>query len=142
MACAKKHLGESKERMKAWYGRRARDRQFQVGDKVLVMTPLEGNALRARYCGPYTVVEKRGDVTYVINTPDGRKKRRLCHINMLKKFHESEQHERVACVTTKSDVIVAKGDDSTAREESMSMLKRESLDTLGLEGGEREIIPS
>ena len=48
----------------------------------------------------------------------------------------------VACASTKSDVSVAKGDDIAAREKSVSMLKRELLDSLGLEENERKIIPS
>ena len=142
--CAKKHLGESKERMKAWYDRRARDRQFQVGDKVLVMTPLEGNALRARYRGPHTVGEKRGEVTYVINTPDGRKKRRLCHINMLKKFHENEARERVACVTTKPEMSVKRGNEIGAKEENEGDCEseRELHDSQREGENENEILPS
>jgi len=144
VACARKHLGESKERMKVWYDRRARDRQFQVGDRVLVMSPIEGNALRSRYRGPYTVLEKKGDVTYVISTPDSRKKRRLCHVNMLKRFHENEEQERVACVTTRSELSVKKGSEIEARGESgnESLLERELQNSQKLEENESERITS
>ena len=40
---------------KLWYDKKARSHSFQPGDQVLVLLPLHGKPLQARYCGPYTV---------------------------------------------------------------------------------------
>ena len=43
--------------------------------------------MQAKYHGPYTVLEQLGPVDYVIATPDRRKTKRVCHINLLKQYH-------------------------------------------------------
>ncbi|XP_065917657.1 uncharacterized protein [Dysidea avara] len=87
---AKKNLSRVQTRMKVWYVRKARERVFDVGDKVLVLLPIVGNPLQARYHGPYTVERRVNDVDYVVSTPDRRKERQLCHINVLKEYHTKD----------------------------------------------------
>ena len=53
---AKSNLQKSQETMKNWYDRSACERSFSVGDQVLVMLPVPGSPLKARFYGPYTVV--------------------------------------------------------------------------------------
>ena len=50
---ARQNLERSQSRMKVWYDRRARHRQFNIGDEVLVLFPITGHPLQARYHGPY-----------------------------------------------------------------------------------------
>lgn len=38
--------------MKGWYDKHARNRESLPGDKVLVLLPLPGSSLQARYSGP------------------------------------------------------------------------------------------
>ena len=83
---AKTNLKESQSKMKNWYDKKARFRLFAPGDKVLVFLPLPGQPLQARYFGPYEIESKVNDLNYIIKTPDRRKKRQLCHVNMLKKY--------------------------------------------------------
>ena len=47
--------------MKAWYDHKAVVRHFKVGDKVLVLLPILGSALQARYSGPYEIKHKVSD---------------------------------------------------------------------------------
>ena len=61
---------------------------FKPGDKVLVLFPLRSNPLPARFHGPYEIYSKVNDLNYVVKTPDRRKPRQLCHINMLKPYHD------------------------------------------------------
>ena len=83
--------------MKTWYDQKTRKLSFQPGDRVLALLPVHGSPLEARYCGPYTVQEKRSDV----NTPERRKIRHLCHINMLKRYHcQSDSGEKPTALTT------------------------------------------
>ena len=85
---AKKCLKTSQETMKTWYDRKAVKRSFQPGDKVLMLSPIPGSALAAKYVGPYTILKKLNASSYVIHTPNKRKRKQVCHINMLKKFNE------------------------------------------------------
>ena len=53
--------------------------------------PIPGRPLQARYFGPYTVEKKASDINYIITTPDRRKQKQLCHINMLKEYVDRDR---------------------------------------------------
>ncbi len=74
--------------MKLRYDKNSRDRSFKSGDKVLALLHIPQNPLQAKYFGPYTIEKKLSDLNYIINTPDRRKPKQLCHINMLKEYVE------------------------------------------------------
>uniref|UniRef100_A0A8C5E2N5 ribonuclease H n=1 Tax=Gouania willdenowi TaxID=441366 RepID=A0A8C5E2N5_GOUWI len=63
-------------------------REFKPGEKVLVLLPIPGSSLQARYAGPYLIKNKVGERDYLIITPDRRRSTRLCHVNMLKPYFE------------------------------------------------------
>ena len=92
---AKRNLQESQSKMKVWYNRKAKSRCFEPGDRVLVLFPVVGNPLQAKYSGPYKVVKKISHTNYLVKTPDRRKETQLCHINMLKAYHEKPKPELV-----------------------------------------------
>ena len=92
---AKRNLQESQSKMKVWYDRKAKSRCFEHGDRVLVLFPVVGNPLQAKYSGPYKVVKKISDTNYLVKTPDRRKETQVCHINMLKAYHEKPKPELV-----------------------------------------------
>ena len=92
---AQRNLQESQSKMKVWYDRKAKSRCFEPGDKVLVLFPVVGNPLQAKYSGPYKVVKKISDTNYLVKTPDRRKETQVCHINMLKAYHEKPKPELV-----------------------------------------------
>ena len=85
---AKAHLSSSQGDMKARYDKDARHRVFAPGDLVLMFLPVPGQPLKARFMGPYEVESRVRDLDYIIKTPDRRKSRQLCHINMLKAYHK------------------------------------------------------
>ena len=87
---ASEHAAQQRSQAKTWYDKRAVTRTFTPGEKVLVLLPVPGKPLQAKYHGPYTVSEQLGPVDYVIETPDRRKTKRVCHINLLKKYHERD----------------------------------------------------
>ena len=111
---AKNHLQAVQTDMKTWYDRKARSRSFAPGDQVLVLLPLLGQPLQARYSGPYVIESKVGDLDYIIKTPDRRKKRQLCHVNMLKRYHV-----RPSKMKTET-VVVSAAVDSDKEETRMS----------------------
>ena len=92
---AKRNLQESQSKMKVWYDRKAKSRCFEPGDRVLVLFPVVGNPLQAKYSGPYKVVKKISDTKYLVKTPGRRKETQVCHINMLKAYHEKLKPELV-----------------------------------------------
>ena len=76
--------------MKARFDQNATARNFMPGDKVLVLLPLPGEPLSAKFSGPYLVEKKLSDVNYVVGTHDKWKLRWVCHVNMLKWYYECE----------------------------------------------------
>ena len=52
--------------------------------------PIPGRPLQAEYFGPYTIEKKASDSNHIITTPDRRKQKQLCHINMLKEYVDSD----------------------------------------------------
>ena len=68
---AQQNLKNSQSKMKMLYDRKSQNRGFKPGDKVLVVLPVQGNMLQARYHGPYKVLKRVGDLDYVIETPGG-----------------------------------------------------------------------
>ncbi|CAM4600561.1 unnamed protein product [Leuciscus chuanchicus] len=84
---AKESLEVAQRKMKCLFDRKSVQRSFNKGDKVLVLLPMVGSALSARFSGPYEVVRKISNTDYVIGTPDRKRKTRVCHVNMLKTFY-------------------------------------------------------
>ena len=70
---AQQNLKNSQSEMKMLYDRKPQNRVFRPGDKVLVLLPVQGNML-----------QRVGDLDYVIETPDRRKSTQLCLVNMVK----------------------------------------------------------
>ena len=99
---AQANLTCSQQRTKTWYDKSARERSFNPGDKVLLLLPLQKEPLCAKFSGPYAVQERLGKVNYVISTPDRGKKRRVCHVNMLKAYHDREKAVAVVTVVEQS----------------------------------------
>ncbi len=52
---ARKSLCVAQERIKICYDREAVLRSFQIGDRVLVLLPIPGSPLRAKFAGPYEI---------------------------------------------------------------------------------------
>ena len=103
---ASAHAAQQRSKAKAWYDRRARLCTFQPDDKVLVLLPMPGKPLRAKYHGPYSVEQQLGPVDYVISTPDRRKTKPVCHVNLLKPYHDREPGLDPAVVSIPVNVLI------------------------------------
>lgn len=79
--------------MKSWYNWDSKNRVCRPGEKVLLLVPLLGCSLQARFSCPYIIKERVGDLDHIVATPDCRRRHRLCHVNMLKLYYE-----RVECL--------------------------------------------
>ena len=77
----------AKQKSKRYYDKKTRKRSFSPGDMVLVFEP-GPHKLVAQWMGPYKVLEKVTDVTYLVSMPDRRKKTRTYHVNGMRAWQE------------------------------------------------------
>lgn len=127
---ARNNLEKSQATMKKWYDKDARRRSFNVGDKVLVLLPVTGHALQARYHGPYVIESKVSDLDYVVKTPDRRRERQLCHINMIKEYIERDNIEPVMVNTVKLESDEDQSPPDTDKVDSCCTAKLNNSDVL------------
>ena len=69
---AERNLHKSQSKMTVWYNRKTKSRCFEPGDRVLVLFPVVGNPLQAKYSGPYNVFKKSSDTNYLVKSPGRR----------------------------------------------------------------------
>lgn len=81
---AQNHLAEARERQRTWYDPLARERNLEVGKKVLIMLPSQESKLLAKWQGPYEVKKRLGPTTYEISLPGQDRSSRVLHVNLLK----------------------------------------------------------
>jgi hypothetical protein len=84
------HARKQGSRAKVWYDRKALLQEFKPGDKVLMLLPIRMAPLQLKLPGAYIVTERLGPVDYVINTPERRKTRRVCHVNLLRPYRQRD----------------------------------------------------
>ncbi|KAJ1216118.1 hypothetical protein NDU88_003724 [Pleurodeles waltl] len=88
---AQSNLEASQEVMKRWYDQKATLVEFQPGDKVWVMEPVEPRALQDRWSGPFEVKERKGEATYLVDLQTPRNPLRVLHVNRLKAHFERSE---------------------------------------------------
>ncbi|KAL0177337.1 hypothetical protein M9458_026231, partial [Cirrhinus mrigala] len=79
------------------YDRAAQPREFQPGDRVMVLVPTAACKFLATWQGPYTVVERIGPVTY-------QRTVQVYHVNLLKKWVGTR--DQLAAFSTSEPVVV------------------------------------
>ncbi|XP_033752174.1 uncharacterized protein LOC117335982 [Pecten maximus] len=84
---AKEQLRTAKISQRKYYNRKAKDRQLDVDDKVLILLPTKTNKLLMQWRGPYSVTAKKGPMDYEVDMV-GKKK--TFHVNMLKKYFKKD----------------------------------------------------
>src|SRR5688572_31131885 len=133
MALVNESEGIEKEKAKYWYDQKAKKVVFEVGEKVLVLLPLIGKPLQAKYCGPYVIEKRLGEVDYLVGTPDRRKTKRVVHVNLMKRYLP-RQGEKVMVVDIEPETHVLVTDTSTPTSflESVNMdhLNQSQIDDL------------
>ena len=66
--------GGFQQQMYAKYrNRKAKEKTFEIGDEVIVLTPDSTNKIYARWIGPCTVLKKITNHSYLVETAEGRK---------------------------------------------------------------------
>ena len=90
-------MSETPQKQKVWYDGYARMRELKSNDQVLVLLPTTHNKLLAKWQGPYNVICKMGKVTYEVDMPGSRRRRKVYHTNLLQKWYKGESEE-IACM--------------------------------------------
>ena len=90
---ANKNAKEHQNKSKNWYDRKARSRQFQTGEQVLMFLQISGKPLEAKFHGPFTVLQQIGPVDCMIATPGRRRAKRLVDVNLLKKYFSRSNND-------------------------------------------------
>ena len=85
------NLKEAQKVQKMWYDRNACHRQLDIWDQVLALLPTDSNKLLAQGQDPYPIIQQMGPVDYCVDMYDHRKRKRIFHINMLKKWYSAQQ---------------------------------------------------
>lgn len=73
-----------------WYNRTATERNLGVGEQVSVFLPNESNKLLTDWQGPYVITKQITPCTCEVDVHDRKKRKRVFHINSLKKWHSPE----------------------------------------------------
>jgi ribosomal protein L21E len=83
----KDKIKEAQESQKQYYDKSTRLTAYEIGDRVMLkeMANVPGK-FNMRWEGPYIVTEKKGDVTYKIQSEE-TKKFLVVHVDRMKKFH-------------------------------------------------------
>ena len=87
---AHENLEKAQEKQKRWYDKKARNRELEEGQQVLVLLPSNQKKIHAAWQGPYKITKKVGTVDYEVDMHDKKKRRRIFHINMLKPWYTPE----------------------------------------------------
>ncbi|XP_037526427.1 uncharacterized protein LOC119403570 [Rhipicephalus sanguineus] len=94
---AHEELEKAGARYTKLYNRKAKERSFNPGDKVLILLPTDTNKLLLQWKGPFEVREKKGEADYVVDTAGGRK---IFHANLLKRYEERDGRSTKVCNVT------------------------------------------
>ena len=63
---------------------------------MLLLLPSSKSKLMAQWQGPYRVVKQVGKVNYLVDMHNRRKRKRVFHVYMLRRWHEQQQDSMVA----------------------------------------------
>lgn len=111
---AQANLGSSSSRYKRHFDRKAKQRSFQIGDKVLLLLPTKRNKLQVKWQGPFTVIKTVGANDYTVDVGGDQ---RTYHINLLKRYFERETLETVGVLQCAVAAVVDEdeGDDEGSK---------------------------
>ena len=82
------NVRKNQDKMKKHYDKTAIERSLTPGDKVLVFLPVGAGKLDSKWQGPYIVNRRVNEVNYEIIMDDKRKKKRILHINLCKRWYD------------------------------------------------------
>lgn len=140
----REHMREAQEAQSRVYNRGAQPRDFQPGDKVLVLIPTSECKFLVRWNGPYEVLEKMGDVNYKVRQPGRRHLTKIYHVNLLKKWNARDVLYSFAPWKATAETKLAAvpmGDQlSSAQRQELMELVDQSRDGFSSEPGHTDLV--
>ncbi|XP_066518865.1 uncharacterized protein [Hoplias malabaricus] len=136
------HMEEAQRAQQCIYNRPAQPREFQVGDRVLVLVPTTTCKFLATWQGPYTIHERVGPVNYRLNQPGRRKTQQVYHVNLLKKWVEPiPQVSGFASTESSARAEIQWGDDlSPAQRQELVELVERFRDVFSVTPGRTQVV--
>ncbi|XP_078243032.1 uncharacterized protein LOC144587192 [Pogona vitticeps] len=83
---ARDNLLKAQTKQKYYHDKKARHQEFEVGDMVLVLNPLRPSKLEVVWEGPGEIIQKVGNVNYLVKMLNSSKKPVMYHVNSLKMY--------------------------------------------------------
>uniref|UniRef100_A0A8C2FJY0 Integrase catalytic domain-containing protein n=1 Tax=Cyprinus carpio TaxID=7962 RepID=A0A8C2FJY0_CYPCA len=114
----RENLEKAQKAQKLWYDQCARHREYQPGQKVLLLLPSSASKLLAKWQGPYSILRKMRPVTYQIHQSDKRKKSQVYHVNLMKEWQERIPEGKKAMMECK-EVPENKEEDGKVDDEAL-----------------------
>ena len=113
---AQEAIQKNSAKYKSYADSKAKDRQFQKGDEVLLLLPDDNNKLLMQWRGPFTILEKVNQFDYTIRI---RGKDKTFHANLLKRYYRRSKEtegesselgksadEAIACVSVVDEIDI------------------------------------
>jgi hypothetical protein len=93
-------LKATQYRQKIYAGKNQIDREFKVGEHVLLKVNPKKRSLKlgsctkleARLCGPFEILDKIGQVAYILSLPASMNVHNVFHVSLLKKCVHDHSH--------------------------------------------------
>ena len=118
LLCKTKVAGKRKTN----WDKTARNREFDIGEEVLIRKPGLNLKLSESWEGPFTIIKKNSPLSYSVDTGD--RKIPSVHIQLMKRYDRQIEQQKVARVTSvfESDT---EQDDITSRYSEAEVVERE-----------------
>ncbi|KAL0173009.1 hypothetical protein M9458_033320, partial [Cirrhinus mrigala] len=139
MPMVREHLVKAQQAQQRHYNRAAQPREFQPGERVMVLVPTSACKFLAKWQGPYTILEKIGTVNYKVRQPGRRQPEQIYHVNLLKKWVGTR--DQLAAFTSLSPVVVDVNSDlSAAQKRDLQHLVSQFDDVFSLLPGQTNVV--
>ncbi|KAL0173946.1 hypothetical protein M9458_029914, partial [Cirrhinus mrigala] len=139
MPLVREHLVKSQQAQQRLYNRAAQPREFQPGDRVMVLVPNAACKFLAQWQGPYTIEERVGPVNYRVRQPGRRQAVQLYHVNLLKKW-VGDWDQMVALTLQEPAVVDTNPNLSAAQKAELRHLVGQFLDIFSDTPGQTNVL--
>ena len=96
----KQNLQSSQLRQKTLFDRKSSEKEFHVGDKVIILLPTPGSKLETKWQGPFEVTEVSDDLRNIkVDTKKKVKRYRVYNIGLVRKWKDRLDNGEFAFVT-------------------------------------------